>query len=46
MYFELHQFSGFELKKHWLRGGYPDSYLAEKDDISKLWLENYIRTYI
>lgn len=46
IYFELNQLPGFELNKHWIRGGYPDSYLAETDDISKLWLENYIRTYI
>jgi predicted AAA+ superfamily ATPase len=30
----------------WLRGGFPDSYLAADDDIAMDWLENLIRTYL
>ena len=30
----------------WLRGGFPDSYLAADDDASMDWLENLIRTYL
>lgn len=30
----------------WLRGGFPESYLAETDSISMDWLENLIRTYL
>jgi len=30
----------------WLRGGFPDSYLATDDDGSFVWLENFIRTYL
>lgn len=36
----------FELYKLWLRGGYPDSYLAVTDEASDLWRENYIRTFV
>ena len=36
----------FQIQKFWMRGGYPDSYLSENDDDSKLWRENFIRTYI
>ncbi|MEA3362428.1 MAG: ATP-binding protein [Thermodesulfobacteriota bacterium] len=38
--------SGNDLKKLWLRGGFPDSYLAT-DDVSAMdWLEDLIRTYL
>jgi len=30
----------------WLRGGFPDSYLAADDDMAMDWLENLIRTYL
>lgn len=30
----------------WLRGGFPDSYLAASDDDSMEWLENFIRSYL
>lgn len=30
----------------WLRGGFPDSYLATGDDVAMDWLENLIRTYL
>ncbi|MBA4390284.1 MAG: ATPase [Syntrophus sp. (in: bacteria)] len=29
-----------------LRGGYPNSYLAENDDESFIWRESYIKTYL
>ena len=45
-YFEVSKLQDFELSKHWFRGAYPDSFLAETDEISKLWIDNYIRTYI
>ncbi len=34
------------IQKIWLRGGFPDSYLAKNDDFSMDWLENLIRTYL
>ncbi|MBT4921818.1 MAG: ATP-binding protein [Rickettsiales bacterium] len=30
----------------WLRGGFPDSYLAKDDNLAMNWLENLIRTYL
>ena len=30
----------------WLRGGFPDSYLAADDDSAMDWIENLVRTYL
>jgi len=35
-----------DIQKHWLRGGFPESYLANTDAFSMDWLENLIRTYL
>ena len=43
---EVMNVSGFSLNRFWLRGGFPDSYLALSDSASMLWCENYIRTYV
>ena len=43
---ELNYLERFNLHKFWLRGGFPNSYLADNDENSAIWLENYIRTYI
>ncbi len=32
--------------EHWLRGGFPDSCLAENDEQSLIWREQFIRTYL
>lgn len=48
-YLELSPFNLNEvedLKKLWVRGGFPDSYLAPSDKASKLWRRNFIQTYI
>ena len=37
-----HKHSGF----HWFRGGFPLSFLAPSDRISKSWINNFIQTYI
>lgn len=34
------------IQKLWLRGGFPESYLADTDAYSMDWLENLIRTYL
>lgn len=36
---------GFDINRFWLRGAYPDSYLAVSDKASSLWCENFLRTY-
>ncbi len=30
----------------WIRGGFPDSFLATSDESSAIWRENFIRTYL
>jgi predicted AAA+ superfamily ATPase len=48
-YVELSPFQRSEVDdqtKHWIRGGFPRSYLANSDEESHLWRENYIRTYL
>lgn len=35
-----------EIQTLWLRGGFPESYLAETDSLAMDWLENLIRTYL
>jgi predicted AAA+ superfamily ATPase len=32
--------------KLWLRGGFPRSFLASKEDISFVWRKNFIRTFL
>lgn len=34
------------LKKHWLRGGFPDAFLAKSDANAGDWLGAFIRTFI
>lgn len=51
-YFELKPFSLLEIEniksqtEHWFRGGFPDSLLAPNDALSKMWLENFIETFL
>ena len=37
---------GFNPEKLWLRGGFPDSYLAQTDDESWQWRQDFISTYV
>ncbi|MCK5675191.1 MAG: ATP-binding protein, partial [Spirochaetales bacterium] len=34
------------LIRHWQRGGFPDRLLADSDEKSIIWRENFIRTYL
>ena len=43
---EVEALDDFDLKHYWWRGGYPDSYNAASDESSRLWRENFIRTYV
>jgi predicted AAA+ superfamily ATPase len=43
---ELQNTDGFSINRFWLRGGFPDSYLAASDQNSTIWRENYLRTYV
>lgn len=33
-------------EKLWIRGGFPDCFLATSDNASAIWRENFIRTYL
>ena len=33
-------------EKLWIRGGFPDSFLARSDEASAVWRRNFIRTYL
>lgn len=43
---EVEKHPHYELNRFWLRGGYPDSYLAPSEQGSVLWRENFLRTYV
>jgi uncharacterized protein len=50
-FLDLAPFNCFEVAQsdwrvHWLRGGFPRSYLAEDSEESNLWRENFIRTFL
>jgi len=48
-YMELNPFSYPEvddLSRLWIRGGFPDSYLADSNDISWEWRKSYISTFL
>ncbi len=50
-YLELAPFSEVEVGSGqqeclWLRGGYPKSFLAPTDELSKVWLESFIQTFL
>jgi len=36
----------FDAERLWLRGGFPDSYLASSDDDSREWRTHFISTYL
>jgi len=35
-----------DLKRLWVRGGFPESYLADAENHSETWRKSYIRTYL
>lgn len=43
---EVTQIPDFSIYDLWFRGGFPDSYLAQNDNASNRWRENFIRTFI
>ena len=43
---EVTEVGGEELDRLWLRGGFPESYLAADDAVSLRWRESFIRTYL
>jgi len=48
-FIEMHGFSTNEIqdiRNLWMRGGFPKSYLASTNEISHIWREEYIRTFL
>ena len=51
VYEELLPFSIYEvgdknIDKLWIRGGFPDSYLASNDNLSFKWLSSFVKTFL
>ena len=44
--FSLAEVGQQEVKQHWLRGGFPLSYLAASDSDSRNWRKNFIQTFL
>lgn len=44
--FTLDELGSDALQSLWLRGGFPDSFLAVSDRDSRTWREDFIRTYL
>jgi uncharacterized protein len=44
--FLISELKSGDLSRHWLRGGFPDSFLATSDETSLIWRQNFIRTYL
>ena len=36
----------FEVNRLWLRGGFPLSYLSKNEELSVMWRQNYIKTFL
>lgn len=50
-YLELAPFDALEvpaasLDRLWVRGGFPGSFLAEDDELSAIWRQSFIKTYL
>jgi len=43
---DLTEVGDSEREALWVRGGFPDSFLAGDDGRSRIWRENFIRTYL
>ena len=44
--FGLLEVGGETREKLWIRGGFPDSFLAESNETSAIWRQNFISTYL
>lgn len=44
--FNLSEIPNHNLNLHWLRGGFPDAFLAPDNSLWRQWLDNFIKTYI
>ncbi|MDX2250323.1 MAG: ATP-binding protein [Bacteroidia bacterium] len=35
-----------DMNRHWLRGGFPESFLAPTEELSQVWRRQFIQTYL
>ena len=42
----LSESKSLDIDNLWVRGGFPLSYLADNDDLSFLWRQNYVKTFL
>lgn len=42
----LHEVGFHRLERRWLRGGFPEAWLARTNATATLWLESFIRTFL
>ena len=42
----LHEVGADHLDRRWLRGGFPEAWLARSHAAAFLWLENFVRTFL
>ena len=43
--FHYREIANLNFQTHWLRGGFPSSYLEDNNDAREAWLRNYISNY-
>lgn len=43
--FHYRELQNSDFQTHWLRGGFPSSYLEKNDSVREVWLRNYISNY-
>ncbi|NOZ62195.1 MAG: ATP-binding protein [Calditrichaeota bacterium] len=36
----------FDMNSHWFKGGFPESFLLADEELHRIWIRNFIRTYI
>jgi len=36
----------YSIEQHWLRGGFPESLLAPTDELFRIWMRNFVQTYL
>ncbi len=44
--FDVTEVGGERLDRLWVRGGFPESFLARSDEVSLRWRSDFIRTYL
>lgn len=42
----LAEVTSIDTMKHWVRGGFPDAFLAPSNQLSLAWRRNFIKTYV